>query len=81
MKTAFFDTSTKFKDSCNRNVWSLYRRREGNILNAVFSLNLESPFTLKNQQAFATRPINTVRYGSNSLSHLGPKDMDPSGSR
>ena len=42
------------------------------ILNKVFSLNPESLNNLSNQQTFATRPIQTVHYGSNSLTYLGP---------
>ena len=42
-----------------------------NILNEVFPLNPESSYSLRNQQKFATRPIQTVHYASNLLSYKG----------
>ena len=42
------------------------------IMNRVFP-TAEQNYTLRNNSNFVSRRINTVHYGSESLSHLGPK--------
>ena len=51
----------------------VYTRSAADILNEVFPVNLESSYSLRNQQMFDTRPTETVHYGSNSFSYPGPK--------
>ena len=58
-------------------MFRIYTENVHDILNEVFPLNPESSYSLRNQEAFATRSIHTVNYGSN---YLGPKiwEMVPS---
>ena len=46
------------------------------ILHDVFLLTEPSTYNLRFQFEFRTRPIRTVRYGSNSLRFLGPKTWE-----
>ena len=43
------------------------------ILHELFPLTEPSTYHLRFQPKFATRPIRTVNYGSNSLRFLGPR--------
>ena len=54
-------------------MFRVYKGSAPDTLNEVFPLNPDSSCRLRNQQTFATRPIHTVHYGSNSLGYLGPK--------
>ena len=43
------------------------------IMKDVFPLNTSSNYNTRNRRVFHSRPIKTVYYGSETLSHLGPK--------
>ena len=43
------------------------------IMNEVFSRNYTLNYNLRRHHEFASRAINTVHYGSESLSFQGPK--------
>ena len=61
-------------------MFRVYKGSASDVLNEVFPLNPDTSYSLRNQQTFATRTIQTVHYRSNSLSSLGPKtwEMVPS---
>ena len=54
-------------------MFSVYIGTASNFSTEEYPLNPESSYSLRNQQTFATRPIHTIHYGSNSLSYVGPK--------
>ena len=61
-------------------MFKVYERSAPNILNEIFALNAKSSYSLRSQQTFATRPIHTVHFWSNSLNYLSPNiwEMVPS---
>ena len=50
-----------------------YKEMTPQIMNEVFPRNYALNYNLRRHPEFASRTINTVHYGSESLSFLGPK--------
>ena len=54
----------------------MFKRCKGmapQIMNEIFHINYALNYNLRRHPEFASRAINTVHYGSESLSFLGPK--------
>ena len=54
-------------------MFKTYKGMAPQIMNEVFSRNYALNYNLRRHPEFASRAINTVHYGSESLSFLGPK--------
>ena len=54
-------------------MFKTYTGKAPQIMNEVFPRNCASIYNLRHHPEFASRAINTVHYGSESLSFLRPK--------
>jgi len=54
-------------------LFKVYTKQGPDILQDVFPINNEARYNFRKKAHFTTRAIRTVRYGDNSLRHLGPK--------